>query len=145
MASRLSNISDETLAAMLQEYAEKLRLSYSLTWATASVFLPVSLAGIAVYDVKDREWTVTLVSIASVGLIWLWYFIALRLRAFADHDKLIYQEIELEILSRQKAGFESFDNLYPQGTNLSIKSLRNLIPVSVSAFWFISVIAAWLL
>ncbi len=145
MASRLFNISDETLAAMLQEYAEKLRLSYSLTWATASVFLPVSLAGIAVYDVKDREWTVTLVSIASVGLIWLWYFIALRLRAFADHDKLIYHEIELEILSRQKAGFESFDNLYPQGTNLSIKSLRNLIPVSVSAFWFISVIAAWLL
>jgi hypothetical protein len=145
MTSRLSNISDDTLAVMLQEYAEKLRLSYSLTWATASVFLPVSLAGIAVYDVKDREWTVTLVSIASVGLIWLWYFIALRFRAFADHDKLIYHEIELEVLSRQKAGFESFDSLYSQGTNLSIKSLRNLIPVSVSAFWFISVIAAWLL
>jgi hypothetical protein len=145
MPSKLSNISNETLAVMLQEYGEKLRLSYSLTWATASVFLPVSLAGIAVYDVKDREWTVTLVSIASVGLIWLWYFIALRFRAFADHDKLIYHEIELEILSRQKVGFESFDNLYPQGTNLSIKSLRNLMPVLVSAFWFISVIAAWLL
>lgn len=143
--SRLSSISNEVLQMMLQEYAERLRQSNSLVWAAASAFLPVSLAGIAIYDVKDREWTVTLVGVASIILIWLWYFISARFRSFIDHDRSIYQEIELELLSRQKAIFKGFDSLYPAGTSLSLKTLRTLIPVAVTAFWFISIGVAWLL
>lgn len=143
--SRLSSCSNEVLQMMLQEYAERLRQSNSLVWATASAFLPVSLAGIAIYDIKDREWTVTLVGVASVILIWLWYLISARFRAFINHDRSIYQEIELELLSRQKAVFKSFDDLYPAGTRLSLKTLRTLIPMAVTVFWFISIIVAWLL
>jgi len=130
---------------MLQEYAERLRQSNSLIWAAASAFLPVSLAGIAIYDIKDREWTITLVGVASMILIWLWYLITARFRAFINHDRSIYQEVESELLFRQKALFKSFDDLYPVGTKLSLKTLRTLIPMTVTFFWVIAIFVAWLL
>lgn len=142
--SRLSGLSDEFLEIMLQEYAERLRHSNSLVWAATSAFLPVSLAGIAVYDIRDRELTVTLVGVASIILIWLWYLISARFKAFINHDRSVFLEIELELLSRQKAIFDSFENLYPAGTRLSLKTLRILIPVAVTIFWIIAIITAWL-
>ncbi|MGA9381720.1 MAG: hypothetical protein WBV73_23405 [Phormidium sp.] len=142
---RLSNLSNEVLQMMLQEYAERLRQSNSLVWAAASAFLPVSLAGIAIYEITGRESTVTLVGLASIILIWLWYLISARFRAFINHDRAIYEEIESELLSRQNATFKSFDDLYTVGTKLSLKALRMLIPISVTVFWVISISAAWLL
>ncbi|MFB2837686.1 hypothetical protein [Floridanema evergladense] len=142
---RLSKLSDQILQMMLQEYAERLRQSNSLIWVASSAFLPVSLAGIAIYEITGREWTVTLVGLASIILIWLWYLISTRFRAFINHDRAIYQEIESELLIREKATFKNFDDLYPVGTNLSLKILRTLLPVSVTVFWAISISTAWLL
>jgi hypothetical protein len=85
----LSSLSNEVLQMMLQEYAERLRQSNSLVWAAASAFLPVSLAGIAIYEITGRESTVTFVGVASIILIWLWYLISARFPAFVNHDRAI--------------------------------------------------------
>jgi hypothetical protein len=99
------NITKQEQEALLGEYAgcaEKVSRLDALIWQTASVLLPITLAGLAYFGIQtkhslDRFFTIAIVGIGSITLILAWYLLS---RTWYFYQRVAFfrmREIEKEL------------------------------------------------
>lgn len=130
----LAEKNDEILLSLLSQYSEKWRHYSDQIWSTGSVFIPLSLSGVAL-GIDDFYRTIA-VALFSILLIWIWYSISSKLRKLIDRSLCVYAHIESSVLKLKQPCLEhGIDELIPKSKDMPIRKVRRLIPIGVSLAW----------
>ena len=149
VAARLSGLGAHELTALLSEYSSRWRFYSGLIWSTASIFLPLSLSGIAL-GIDDAPRTLVIAGF-SMMLIWTWFWLSNTLRRLVYRQWEAYLSIERELTTSEEGSHPNLRGLDRLGPNDavspygSLSVIRIAIPFFVSAGWLVASVAALLL
>lgn len=123
---------------LYESYSELFRHDNSQIWITGAILIPLSLAGLTVYKEACAS-QVILMALGSGAMIWFWYFMQRKFRAFQDGNRRVTDTIE------EALGLESVKKLRKPILGLEFKYLRG-IPIkwlNLYMAWAITII--WVL
>jgi hypothetical protein len=142
----LEGKSPEILLALLSEYADRWRHNSNQIWSTGSVFIPLSLSGVAL-GVGDPYRTLA-VAIFSLILIWIWYSMSERLRIVIDRNWLVYSAVESALLKIKPPLLKyGIDELIPTKPKkyVHLRKVRAFIPIIITIAWVFTVALSFIL
>lgn len=146
LRSTLERQDPKVLLALLSQYSERWHHNSTQIWSTGSIFVPLSLSGIAL-GFDDRYRTVA-VALFSIVLIWIWYFISERLRRIIDRNWQVYATIETVLLKLDPPRLNyGLDELIPRQRQreFHLRRVRFFIPVVITIAWLFAVILSFLM
>lgn len=138
----------KTLAILYNEYSTRMRHSGSHIWIVGSVFIPLSLSGIAIG--LDNPFQTMGIAAFSIFLIWIWYSLSHRMRSLLERDLRICAVIEKVMLNSEKK-MEKLglpELMIVQSSRKRGKGLRKIrliIPVGISIGWIIVSVISFIL
>lgn len=134
----------EILLALLESYATDLRHYSTQIWTIGAVIIPLSLSGVVI--ALDDPIKTCLIALFSVMLIWIWYFLSVRLRVIVDRSMLIYVAIESQLLELGKDNQSvSLYMIAPLSKGrLSLRTTRLLVVVAVTFVWIVATVVDFL-
>jgi hypothetical protein len=142
----------QDLLSLHADYSERMRLSGAQIWIIGSIFIPLSLSGIAL-GIEDPYQTLV-IGIFSLVLVWVWYLISFVLRDALERDYRVLAAIETVVLDLEppllKYGLGEMVEIkhtkwYSRllAKVLSMRRIRLGIPMLVTLVWIIVVVISW--
>jgi hypothetical protein len=134
----------ELVMMLYTQYSAKFINDNNKIWATGTIFIPLSLAGLLY--LKDMTlYNTCLLGIGSFALMLLWVLVEESHRAFQNKSQAVTEAIERHI----GLDFKRFSGPklnYPQWLDwyfCKVRSLRWLMLVAVFSFWVAAAIGKW--
>ena len=136
----------ENLRCLYTEYSARMRNRGTHIWIIGSVFIPLSISGVAL-DLTDIR-HILAVAFFSIALIWTWFFISLALRNGFERALAICATIETVMLNRQlplsRRGLDDLIVPLQKGKGVRLRHIRLAIPFVITVMWLLAVILSML-
>lgn len=134
----------ELLLPLLTEYGQRWKHDSNQIWSIGVIFIPLSLSGVLVAPGNNVR-TLT-VAFFSIVLIWIWYGISQGLRSRLDQAWVVYATIESALFKLDPPKINhGLTELVPRtGSAFSLRRLRLLIAIAITAAWLLVTISAFL-
>lgn len=141
---------------LYESYFELFRHDNSQIWITGAILIPLSLAGLTAYKESDSSQVILMAS-GSIVMIWFWYFMQRKFRAFQNGNLKVIEEIEkalgLDVIKKLRESTrmpcvkeERLElcvkaNCLIRWCRIKIKCLNLLITAAITVIW---IAATWM-
>ncbi len=134
----------DIMLSLLSCYSEEWRHFSEQIWLIGTIFIPLSLSGVAFIGSDPRK--TFGIAFFSIILIWTWYFLTVRLRVILDKSQRTYFALEDRLLkmgsSLPSTEFRKITTL-PK-SRLSMRNLRRIIAFAVTIAWILIIIITFI-
>jgi hypothetical protein len=132
----------ENLRCLYTEYSARMRNRGAQIWIIGSVFIPLSISGVALGLTGIRH--ILAVAFFSIALIWTWFFISLALRNGFERALVICATIETVMLNRQlplsRRGLDDLIVPLQKEKGVRLRHIRLVISFAITVMWLLVVI-----
>ncbi|MBW4542001.1 MAG: hypothetical protein KME43_23085 [Myxacorys chilensis ATA2-1-KO14] len=140
----LEQSSQEVLLALLIKYADEWKHFSNQIWSISSIFIPLSLSGIAF--AFDKPFKTSVIAAFSIILIWIWYFLTDRAQMIIDNIWKIYAAIETKLLKLKEPLIKSgLTEVVPHRRRVSLRKIRLWIAATITGAWLFTAITSFFL
>jgi len=134
----------ENLRCLYTEYSARMRNRGAQIWIIGSVFIPLSISGVALGLTDIRH--ILAVALFSIALIWTWFFISLALRNGFERALAICATIETVMLKGQlplsRRGLDDLIVSLQKEKGVRLRHIRLAIPFVITVMWLLAVISS---